>query len=59
MIKLEDLEVESYVAGLEPAGPVLVIYVKHTGEGACTVKSGWDDPREDALPGRRAEALPR
>ncbi|MBL0198522.1 MAG: DEAD/DEAH box helicase family protein, partial [Myxococcales bacterium] len=43
MIKLEDLEVESYVAGLEPSGPVLVIYVKHTGEGACTVKYDLPD----------------
>jgi superfamily II DNA or RNA helicase len=43
MIKLEDLEVESYVAGLEPSEPVLVIYVKHTGEGSCTVKYDLPD----------------
>ena len=37
MLKLEELQVDTHVAGIEPSGPVKVLYVKKAGDDAADV----------------------
>ena len=37
MLKLEALEVDTHVAGIEPSGPVKVLYVKAAGPEAVDI----------------------
>lgn len=37
MLRLEDLQVDTHVAGIEPSGPVKLLYIKKAGEDAADV----------------------
>ena len=37
MLKLEDLQVDTHVAGIEPSAPVKVLYINDVGEDAADV----------------------
>jgi len=36
-VKIEDLQVDTHVAGIEPSGPVKVLYLKKTGEDTADI----------------------